>query len=239
MCRDIGAIAEHETWDTVTHRKETGSALILDATCPFDEKRGELERWVRQARQPMSILCVSAERGAAALESWAARMGYCYTLQGDALAEYRADLQRHLVEIIGEYTWLVPEITHALDCGSLWFVRALHAACLMIPDHTSVEHWATEGLGLKGRRSIEELFVGEKLPGPKVVLDWLRVSKVVAFAAAEGVVKPGKLAPVFGCRSGRYLGLRIRSLTDRSLEEVLNMSIQEVLRLLIRKYRRC
>jgi hypothetical protein len=30
VCRDIGAIPEHETWRSVADRTEPGSALILD-----------------------------------------------------------------------------------------------------------------------------------------------------------------------------------------------------------------
>jgi hypothetical protein len=238
VCRAVGAIPEDETWRSVADRTEPGSALVLDITDPFDQKRDLLERWAKRAWQPLCVLCVRSRRGAAELTSWAGRVGYRYVLHGDALVECRADLETCMLDIIEKYLWLVPEVARALGCHSLSFVEALHAACLMIPDHRTVDHWARERLGLTGRRATEELFAGLKLPEPKAVLDWLRVSKVVAYAAAEGVVTLDRLAPVFGCQSGRYLGLRLRYLTGRSLEQLVGMSAQDLLRLLIANYRR-
>lgn len=230
-CRAISAIPEHETWKSAAGRTEPGSALVLDVTNPFDPKRDQLRRWARRAWQPLCVLCVSPQRGATELMSWASRVGYRYTVHGDALKEYCADLDTHLRNLIENCVWLVPELAAKFECHSPPIVDALAEACLMIPRHTTVDYWARE-LGLPGRRNLEELFACHDLPKPKIVLDWLRLLRAVEHGVAEREATRGELAKAFGYASGKYLGRRAQQLTGQPLCKLLEMGAKGTLRLL-------
>ncbi len=95
-CRAISAIPEHETWKSAFEKAKAGSALVLDVADPFDQKRDHLERLARRAWQPLCVLCVSSQRGAAELVSWASGVGYRYTVHGDELKDYCGDLENAL-----------------------------------------------------------------------------------------------------------------------------------------------
>jgi hypothetical protein len=163
--------------------------------------------------------------------SWASRVGYRYTVHGDAIKEYCADLDTHLRNLIENCVWLVPELAAKFERYSPPIVDALSVGCLMIPRHTTVAYWAQE-LGLLGRRDLEELFASHKLPKPKIVLDWLRLLRVVEYAAAEDEATRDDLARAFGYASGKYLGRRARQLTGKPLGKLLKMGAKGTLALL-------
>jgi len=229
-CRAISLISEHETWKSAGERPQAGSALVLDVANTFDQKRDQLERWARRAWQPLCVLCVSSQRGAADLVSSASHMGFRYTFHGDALKEYCEGLESQLTKLIESRVWLVPEVAALLDCYSPPVVDALSAACLMIPRHNSVEYWSRE-LGLFGRRELEELFACHNLPKPKLVLDWFHLLRVVDHGVEEQNPTRDELARAFGYGSGKYLGRRARQLTGQSLGELLKLGSKGTLAL--------
>lgn len=196
-------------------------ALVLDVAKPFANKRPQLTAWARTGRQPVSILCIAPERGAADLSAWLRGLGYRHLLYGDRPEEYCDQLEAKLRLITDRRAWIVSEIAKELDCFEPDVLDALSVAITLIPEHTTVEYWTRE-LGMRRRQRLWELFARYGLPGPKRVLEWLRLARVVDYAATPSRVSRDDLARTFRYSSGNYLGRRAKQLAGQPLGQVLS-----------------
>jgi hypothetical protein len=226
VCRAVHTIPEMETWRTVLTHRGPVAALVLDVTSPLEMKRERLPRWTTLGRQAVSVLCVAPHRGAADLISWARRMGYRRILQGSSIEQYCDDLQAKLGQVIDNRAWLVPEVARAVACFEPVVVEAISVAITLLPKHTTVTCWAKE-LDLERRQELEGIFAHHGLPGPKTILDWLRLLRVVEYA--DGLKRrPTRddLARRFGYSDGRHLGRRAKELSGHPLGQLLNGGLE-------------
>jgi hypothetical protein len=76
------------------------------------------------------------------------------------------------------------------------------------------------------------LFASHKLPKPKIVLDWLRLLRVIEHGVEEPDLTRDELARAFGYGSGKYLGRKARQLTGQPLGKLLKMGGKGTLALL-------
>ena len=220
VCIRAHVIAERESWSSVKTRAERVAAMVLDVSSPFEIRRPQLAEWAHMGRQPLSILCITPDRGAADLSMWLQRLGYRHLVHGDRPDEYRDDLEALLGLITGRRAWIVSEIASVLDCFEPEILEALSVAITLIPEHTTVEYWTRE-LGLRRRQRLWELFARHELPGPKRVLEWLRLARVVDHAATRSRVSRDDLARTFRYSSGNYLGRRAKQLAGQPLGQLV------------------
>ncbi len=124
---------------------------------------------------------------------------------------------------------LVPQIAKYLGWGcDPPVIQALAIALQLMPERRTVRAWATE-LGFTSRQQLEDLLGRRGLPNPKVILDRLRLARVVDYAArSRGSLTRDQLARLFHYPSGGYLGKRAKDLTGLPLGRLVETGVSQV-----------
>lgn len=220
-CKALDVVPECESWASAETRRWPVAALVLDLTLPFEPKRSQLGEWAGRGWQPVCVLCISPQRGAAEFEVWARARGYHRMLHGARPSEYRAELGACLEEVVDRRLRLVVELAKALEVTDPEVLRALTLGMAMIPEHNTVGYWSDE-LGLGRRQRLARLFRRRCLPPPKRMLGLLRLARVVECATGpDQPVTQVELARRLGYSDASYLRRVARALTGQSLSWLL------------------
>lgn len=234
----LPALGEPIGWADTHDLGTSPAAFALDVSPPLDEKLVSLSNWSGKAWQHLCICWLSASRGAVdvadRLESW----GYSVVLPMGPEGSRWRDLRSELHRIVESRTWLVPRVLETLGCYDQRVSAALSSALDMIPEGITVDHWIQD-LDLRRRQDLAALFAAKGLPRPKIILDWLRLLRVVEYARyTSGRVTRDKLAYRFRYPSGDYLGKRAHQLTSAPLGDLIDRGVNHTLDLLVRSHHR-
>lgn len=228
-CRDCGAVVELVGWSSAAAVGGPVSAVVADATSPFERKSAVFAEWAARLRYPSCVVSVAPDLGAAEFVWYLRARGYERVEQSAGGEGYGEWVRSGLQDMLGAKLWLVPLVAEQLGTRDPLVVETLCAALEMIPGEVTVDHWARR-LGWQTRRRLERLFRERGLPNPKDVLGWLRL--LVLADAAEHSPEPlsaVQLAQEHNYTSGRYLRRRIRELTGRGLELVQEVDLEGLL----------
>jgi hypothetical protein len=232
-CRELGAVAEVRGWSAVSTVSGPLAALLADVTRPSKRRAGLFAEWARRLWYPLCLVSLAPDPGAAEFFSQLRGRGYVRITQTAHDADELGQWMRSGLEgVLSGRLWLVPLVAERLGAPDRRVVRALCAALEMVPGEVTVEHWA-QRLGWRTRQPLERLFRERGLPSPKDVLAWLRILVVASVAEySPEPVSAGGLAEEFNYGSGKYLRRRIREVTGRPYEEVLDLGLEGVLELM-------
>ncbi len=234
VCRMLDCLAECWQWSEARALSDPADTLLLDVTGPFAKRRLLLEKWAARAWQPVCLVSLAPEPGAAEFRSWLNSLRYRRVLLTGTRRAYWRELRSSLQAILDSRAKLVPEVAKVLDCYDPAVIEALSVALLLIPERRTVNSWAME-LGFRSRQQLEALFADRALPSPKTIFDWLRLVRVVEFAGGSGRQQTrDELARVFRYPSGDYLGKRCKELTGLPLRRLVNGGVEGTLRILSR-----
>ncbi len=229
LCREMEGLAEHWCWSAARGLANPGDALLIDLVNPFPARQPLFGEWASRAWQPISVVSLAPQPGAAGMAAWLGSLGYSRLLQPTARVPYWHELQSNLKTVLQSRARIVPLAAEALSCYDPPVIRALSEALLLIPERRTVNAWAI-GLGLERRQQLEALFAARHLPRPKEVLEALRLARAVE-SALRSSHPPSReeLARRFRYPSGDYLGKRAKQLTGLSLGQLFTVGVSGVL----------
>ncbi len=231
-CAEIGMIPEHLSWSEASTVESPPAVLTPDVDPAQVGELLILERWARRVWCPICIVSLRAMKGASECQSRLQAVGYRNFVYTASDAPDFAEFQSQARRLLEERCWLVPLAARALGCSHPAVVEALSLAVVIAPEAQTVDRWARE-MGLRSRRPLEELFAACHVRNPARVFQWLRLARVVDFAAHQPK-RPTRdeLATRFGFGSGDYLGKRAKAITGRALGPLLSLRIDSFFELM-------
>ncbi len=229
IAADLDAVAERQRWATAGRATRPPASMVVDVQPPFSPRKTSLTKWARWGWQPVCLVSLATEPGAARFADLLYAVGYRSVLLDSARGSYWRRLASTMQEILQRRAVLVALVAKALRSGEPCVVEALSVAWHLLPRRRTVEDWAA-ALGMARRQQLEVSFAKRGLPFPKKVLEWLQLLQVVDFArrSAESPTRDA-LAYRFNYPSGDYLGRRAKYLTGESFGRLVAEDIEQVL----------
>jgi len=188
-----------------------------------DSILGAFDVWASKAWQPLCVVSLKAAPDAGGFAHQLRDQAFLGMVQAHTGSGYIRALQAMLDRVVNSDAWIASCAARWLACREPAIIRTLSVGVEMISSHRTVTRWA-RSVGLKRRQDLESVFVTHALPHPKLVLERMRLARVVHMAETTRP-RPSRaeLATQFGYSSGDYLGKRARAITGQSLGQLVRL----------------
>jgi hypothetical protein len=122
-----------------------------------------------------------------------------------------------------------------MGCSEPEVVRALSIAMLLIPEHRTVQRWASEA-GYARRDGLEDAFAKCDLPHPKAVFEVLHVIRTVSLGARRpDRASRARLGRLLGWNP-KYLGKRTKQMFGVSFGRLVELGPEGAIALITRRW---